>query len=127
MRVDGDAEIVMTGAELTVNVEEVENSVPQPVTFTLYLLLFIEAATLLRVKVVPVSPGIFVNVVPPSVLTCHWYVCPVPEDATVKVALLPAQVVVFAGWIVVDVTLLTAKIAAEEVTPVGQELPTTTL
>lgn len=36
-----------------------------------YWLLFIEAVTAVKVKVVVVAPGTFVQVIPPSVLTCH--------------------------------------------------------
>ena len=40
-------------------------------TITLYLLLFIVAVTALKFRVAVIAPGIFVNVLPPSVLTCH--------------------------------------------------------
>ena len=126
MLVDGDAEIVRTGARFTVKVAEDDVTVPQPETIALYLLLFIDALTLVIVRLVPVSPAMFVNVVPPSVLTCHWNVCPVPVDAIVKVALFPTHVALLTGCVFMTLMLVTLSVAAEDVTPVGHAFPTMT-
>ena len=49
-----------------------ELATPQvPLTTNLYLEVFCEAIVLLKIKVAEVAPPIFVNTVPPSVLTCH--------------------------------------------------------
>src|SRR5438874_1955631 len=61
------------------------------------------------VNVVLVAPVMLLNVLPPSVLTCHCTVgVGVPPAAAVKVAVWPAVTVVFAGCVVTAGAELTA-------------------
>src|SRR6476620_1761693 len=84
------------------------------------------AVTAARLSVVDVSPGISVNVVPPSVLTCHWY--EVAEAVAVNVAASPSQTVTSTGCVLMLATLLTVSTAVDEVAPAGvQVLVITTL
>ena len=44
------------------------------------------------------APPILLHVVPPSVLTCHWYV---PEDVALNMAFEPLHTVWSIGWPVI--------------------------
>jgi len=65
------------------------------------------------VSVVEVAPGPFVQVAPPSGLTCHWTDV-VPLAAAVNVTELPAATVWLVGLVVTDGAALTVKVAADE-------------
>ena len=66
------------------------------------------------------APAILVHgPVQPVVLTCHWYVRPVPVAVTQNVASAPSQTAVFAGWVLMAGDVLTVKIAGSEFTPTG--------
>ena len=57
--------------------------------------------TLFSVKVADVAPDTLFQLVPPSVLTCQWNVgAGFPVASAVKVALLPACMFWFVGWVV---------------------------
>ena len=82
--------------------------------------------TAVNVREDAVAPAIFVQVTPPSVLTCHCKVNPVPEAVTLKVALAPAHNPILEGCEVIETTELMAKVAALEFTPAGEQVPNTT-
>lgn len=96
---------------------------------TLYLLLFIAVVAPVMVSVCVVAPEytppllMSVNVVPPSVLTCHLYVIgSVLVPVTVKLILLPEQTCLLVGWPAGAMVtgLMTVRIAAFEVAAGGQ-------
>ena len=65
--------VVMLAGLLTVNIAALELVLPQTDDATQrYLLPFMEAVTAVRSNVALVAPLILVQLVPPSVLTCHW-------------------------------------------------------
>ena len=68
------------------------------------------ALTAGRVSVEDVAPAIVVHDTPALVLTCQAYVNPVPPAATVKVALEPEQLVVFAGCAVMLAAVFTVSV-----------------
>jgi hypothetical protein len=86
--------VVTTGAEFTVRVAAVVVATPAVFVNTArYLFPFCEALAV-NVSVVEVAPATLLNVVPPSVLTCHCTVgVGFPLAAAVKLALAPAVTV----------------------------------
>jgi len=94
---DGDG-----GAAGTVRVAAVLVAVPALLVKTAsYSLPFMDVVTLFSVRVVLVAPLMLVQVVPPSLLTCHCTVgVGVPLAAAVKEAGPPAVTVWLLGWVV---------------------------
>jgi uncharacterized protein (DUF486 family) len=54
------------------------------------------------------------QVVPPLVLTCHWYTWLDPLPAPVKLAVLFAQAVAFVGWVVTVAGAITVSVTQFE-------------
>jgi hypothetical protein len=86
--------VVIAGAVLTVRVAAVVVALPSVFVNTArYLFPFCERVVV-NVSVVDVAPATLLNVVPPSVLTCHCTVgVGFPLAAAVKLALAPAATV----------------------------------
>src|SRR5204862_6791876 len=72
---------------------------PQPLVNTARYCLLLSANAVVKMYVVDVAPGMFVNVVP-SRGTCHCTVLPTPS-AAVKVAVLPAHAIRLVGFVVI--------------------------
>src|ERR1700722_13070551 len=92
----------------TVNVAAVVEVLPAAFVKTaLYLLLF-SPALVVKLKVVEVAPATFVNVTPPSALTCHCTVgVGAPVAAAVKVAVAPASTDTLVGFVVIEGSVFT--------------------
>jgi hypothetical protein len=106
--------VVIAGAKSTVSVAAVlVAELTLFVNTARYWLPFCPAVTATTDNVAEVAPEIFVNVVPPFVLTCH---CTVgvgdPLAAAVNVAVAPALTVAFAGLVVIAGAEFTVSVAA---------------
>jgi hypothetical protein len=106
--------LVTVGAKSTVNVAAVVVAeLTLFVNMARYWLPFCPAVTATTDNVAEVAPEIFVNVVPPFVLTCHCTLgVGVPLAAAVNVAVAPAFTVVFAGLVVIAGAVFTVNVAA---------------
>src|SRR5437764_3289715 len=103
--------VVTTGAVLTVSNAAFELMVPQLLVRTARYCLPLSAATVAKLSVSEVAPGMLLN--PEPLLTCHWTVgSGVPVAATVKEAVAPAQTVTLAGCAVTAGPTLTVSVAA---------------
>ena len=91
----------MWGTGVTVNVAVLELTEPWELVATArYWLPFMPRVTPVSVSVAEVAPATLVQPLP--VLTCHWNVgAGTPEATVVKVALLPACTLWFAGCVVI--------------------------
>ena len=103
------------GNAFTVKVATEEVIGPQgEVTTIRYWLLFIVVVTADSVRLLVVAPAMSVNVVPPFVLTCHWYPEIVPVVVITKVASAPAHFVVLTGCAVMPAST-TVNVTTDEV------------
>jgi len=93
--------VVIVGATFTVSVAAVVVAVPKLFVNTARNLFPFCPAVAVKLYVAEVAPLTLLNVVPPSVLTCHCTVgAGVPLAAAVKLTLPPAVTVWFAGFVV---------------------------
>ncbi len=105
--------VVTDGRVSTVRVAAVVVAVEQTLVKTARYCLVLSAATVANESVVEVAPGMLLNVVPPSVETCHCTVgLGLPEAAAVKVAVPPAQTSWLVGFVVTLGATLTVRVAA---------------
>jgi hypothetical protein len=95
--------LVIAGGGTTPNAAAVVVALPTVFVKTArYLFPLCAAVTAVEVNVADVAPPTLLNVTPLSVLTCHCTVgAGLPLAAAVKLALLPAVTVWFAGFIVI--------------------------
>ena len=113
----------MAAADCTVNAALLlVSGAGQPFIITRYWFPFIAPVTAVRLSVADVAPAISVKLVPPLVLTCHWYVV-APVAVTLKDALLPAQAVTAVGCAVITVVVITFTIKQLDDTIEGVHTP----
>ena len=94
--------VVITGAEVTVSVADVDVALLTELANTASYKLPFCPAVVAKLKVVDVAPATGVKLVPPFVLTCHCTVgVGVPVAAAVNVAVAPAATEVFVGCVVI--------------------------
>jgi hypothetical protein len=89
------------------------------------------AVTPVKVSVAVVTPLytpallILLQVVPPLVLSCHWYAGLVPAAVMLKLVLDPAHMVLFAGCALMVTAVFTVSNAQDEVAA-GLQVPVIT-
>jgi hypothetical protein len=108
--------VATVGAVFTESVAAAEVALLQEFVNTARYLLLFCAAVEVKESVVEVAPGRSLNIVPPSLLSCHWTVgFGLPLAAAVNVAVAPSQRVLSVGFALTAGTVFKLSVAGLDV------------